>query len=252
MNAVRFEWVKFRSLRGSWLMVGATVVAGLALSVLGISDLLGATPGELPDGWDATATSLKGFLFAQLLIGMLGALAITPEFTSGVVGSSLTVVPSRTRLLAAKTAVVAGVVLATAAVTTIASFGVVQVMLGASGLPAASLADPEVLGALAGGTIYLAAIGFGGLAVGVVTRSATTSLAVLVGTLLLVPALAPAVVGETLAAYWPVTAAQSAYTTVGVPGTPAATTGVVLLVGLMCVVGLAGYVSFRRRDVRET
>jgi ABC-2 type transport system permease protein len=251
MNALRFEWIKFRSLRGSWLMVGATVLAGLALSVLGVSDLLGASPSDLPVGWDPTATSLKGFLFAQLLIGMVGALAITPEFVSGVVGSSLAVVPSRTRLLAAKTAVVGCVVAVTALVTTLSSFGLVQVILGVSGLPAASLADRGVLGALVGGTIYLTAIGLGGLAVGVVTRSATWSLAVLVGALLLVPALAPAVVGDTLAAYWPVTAAQSAFATVRVPGAAPAAAGMILLLGLAGAVGLVGYATFRRRDVQE-
>jgi hypothetical protein len=165
MNALRFEWIKFRSLRGSWLMVGATVLAGLALSVLGVSDLLDVSTADLPAGWDPTATSMQGFLFAQLLIGMAGALAVTPEFASGVIGSSLAVVPSRTRLLAAKTAVVGGVVGVTAMVTTLLSFGVVQGVLGASGLPAASLGDPDVLGALVGGTVYLSAIGVGGLAV---------------------------------------------------------------------------------------
>ncbi|MBM6403279.1 ABC transporter permease [Phycicoccus sp. CSK15P-2] len=251
MNAVRFEWVKLRSLRSSWLTVAATVLSAAALGVLGISDVLGSSPAELPADWDPTAVGFKGFLFAQLLIGMLGALTIAPEYASGVIAGSLVVVPSRTRLLAAKAVVVGCVAAATALATTLVSFGVVQALLAADGLPAASLGDPGVLRALAGGTFYLTAVGLGGLAVGVVARSATTSLAALVGALLLFPALAPGIVGESLAPYWPVTAAQSAYATVQVAGTATATVGVLLLTWQVVGLSLAGYIAFRRRDVHE-
>ncbi|MDR7277025.1 ABC transporter permease [Catenuloplanes atrovinosus] len=252
MNLIRSEWTKLRSVRSTWLAAVSAVASGVALSVLGATDLLGGSPADLPAGWDPTWTSLKGFLFAQLIIGMLGALSVTPEFGTGLVGTSLVFVPSRSRLLAAKTVVVAGLGLLVALATTLLSFTVVQLMLGGAGLPAAGVADPGVAAALAGAVLYLTLVALVGLAVGALARSATTSLAVLVGALLLVPALGPGlpgVFGELFGRLWPITAGQSAYAVVPVHGTVAPATGIVLLTLTAVAVTVAGHVAFRVRDV---
>ncbi|MFC5745739.1 hypothetical protein [Actinomadura rugatobispora] len=78
MGVLRSEWTKLRSVRSTWIAAVSTIAAGAALSVLGASDLLGTSPSDLPGDWDPTAAGLKGFLFAQLVIGMLGALSVTP------------------------------------------------------------------------------------------------------------------------------------------------------------------------------
>jgi ABC-2 type transport system permease protein len=224
MSLISSEWTKLRTVRSTWIAAMSAVAAGVALSVLGATDLLSAQASELPAGWDPTATSLKGFLFAQLIIAMLGALSVTPEFSTGMVGTSMVFVPSRSRLLAAKAVVVTAIALAAGLVTTVLSFTVVQLMLKSAGLPAG--------GALA--------------------RSSTTSLAVLVGGLLLVPALGPSlpgVLGDLFGRFWPITAGQSAYTVVPVDGTVAPVTGLMLLALAAVVVSLASHVAFRRRDV---
>src|SRR4051794_19684872 len=191
MNLLRSEWTKPRSVRSTWIAALSVVASGVALSVLGASDLLGASASELPAGWDPTAESLKGFLFAQLIIGMLGAFSITPEFGTGMIGTSLVFVPSRSRLLAAKATVVAAIGLVVGLVTTMLSFGVVQLMVNGAGLPAAGPGDPGVGRALISGTLYLTLVALLGVAIGALVRSATSSLALLVGALLLVPALGP-------------------------------------------------------------
>ncbi|MFD8913521.1 ABC transporter permease [Streptomyces sp. NPDC059575] len=252
MNILRSEWTKLRSVRGTWLTALCTVLAGAALSVLGASDLLGTPPSGLPADWDPTATSLKGFLFAQLLVGMLGALAVTTEYATGMIGTSLAVVPSRTRLLLAKTAVVAAVALGTALVTTLVSFTAVQLMLKGAGLPVASPGDPGVPRALAGGTLYLVLVAVIGVAVGVLTRSTTGSLAVLVGAALLVPAIAPGLpgaAGDWFGRYWPVTAGQAAYTVVHTDGALAPGAGLAVLALTAAAVGVAGNAALRVRDV---
>jgi ABC-2 type transport system permease protein len=252
MNLIRSEWTKLRTVRSTWIAALSAVAAGVALSVLGATDLLSAKASDLPAGWDPTSTSLKGFLFAQLIIAMLGALSVTPEFGTGMVGTSMVFVPSRSRLLAAKAAVVTAIALAVGFVTTVLSFTVVQVMLKSADLPAAGLADPGVAGALVGATLYLTLIALVGVAVGALARSSTTSLAVLVGGLLLVPALGPSlpgVLGDLFGRLWPITAGQSAYTVVPVDGTVAPATGLVLLALAAAVVSLASHVVFRRRDV---
>ncbi|HXL62115.1 MAG TPA: hypothetical protein VN959_15820 [Mycobacterium sp.] len=67
-----------------------------------------------PNGLDAGATtistSLTGTFFAQLSIGVLGALLITGEYSTGMIRASLAVVPARLPMLWAKLAVCAGAV----------------------------------------------------------------------------------------------------------------------------------------------
>jgi ABC-type transport system involved in multi-copper enzyme maturation permease subunit len=249
---LRSEWTKLRSVRTTWITALSAVGAGVALSVLGVSDLLGGSPADLPDGWDPTATSLKGFLFAQLVTGMLGALGITSEYATGMIGTSLTVVPSRTRLIAAKALVVTAAALATGLATTVLSFGVVQAMFTGAGLPAAAPGDPGVLRALASGTVYLTLMAVIGFAVGTLTRSATSSLATLVGALLLTPAIAPGLpgaLGESFGRYWPTTAGQTAYAVVPVDGTVTPGAGLAILFLAVVAVVVAGHLAFRRRDV---
>ncbi|GHF70616.1 ABC transporter permease [Amycolatopsis bartoniae] len=251
-NTIRSEWTKLRSVRSTWILVASAVFSGVALSVLGMSDLLGVPASQVPPGWDPTAGSLKGFLFAQLVIGMLGAFSVTPEYASGLIGSSLAVVPARSRLLVAKTLVVAAIAFVTSLLTTVISFTVVQVSVKGAGLPAAGLGQPGVFGALVGATLYLTFVALIGVAVGVLTRSSTGSLAVLVGALLLVPALAPGLpgaVGDAFGRYWPITAGQAAYTVVPVEGAVSPGSGLVILLVAAVVVTVVGHAAFRARDV---
>ncbi|MFI5898109.1 ABC transporter permease [Actinoplanes sp. NPDC051513] len=252
MNILRSEWTKLRSVRSTWIAALSAVASGVALSVLGASDLLGTSASDLPAGWDPTAESLKGFLFAQLIIGMLGALSVTPEFGTGMIGTSLVFVPSRSRLLAAKATVVAAIGLVVSLATTMLSFGVVQLMLNGAGLPAAGLGDQGVARALIGGTLYLTLVALLGVAIGALVRSATSSLALLVGALLLVPALGPGLpgaVGDWFGEYWPITAGQAAYAAVPADGMIAPALGLFILAVAAAAATVASHVTFRVRDV---
>jgi ABC-2 type transport system permease protein len=252
MNILRSEWTKLRSVRSTWIAALSAVASGVALSVLGASDLLSASASDLPAAWDPTAESLKGFLFAQLIIGMLGALSVTPEFGTGMIGTSLVFVPSRSRLLAAKATVVAAIGLVVGLVTTVLSFGVVQLMLNGAGLPAAGLGDQGVARALIGGTLYLTLVALLGVAIGALVRSATSSLALLVGALLLVPALGPSLpgaVGDWFGGYWPITAGQAAYAVVPADGMVAPALGLFILALAAAATIVASHVTFRVRDV---
>lgn len=251
MNTFLSEWVKLRSVRSTWLIAFSTIFAGVALSILGVSDLIGTAPADLPADWDPTANSLKGFLFAQLLIGMLGAISMTSEHDTGMIGTSLSIVPFRPRLLLAKAATVGLVALITSLATTLISFTVVQLILNGSGFPAAELADPGVLVALVGAVLYLVLIALLGLAIGTLTRSTTSSLAVLVGGTLLVPAIAPGlpVLGGWFASYWPITAGQAAYAVVAIDGMVPQWLGLSILAATAIVAGAASVAALQLRDI---
>ncbi|MFG1497470.1 ABC transporter permease [Saccharospirillum sp. HFRX-1] len=248
MNSLKFEWKKLLSVKSTWIAALCTLVSSALLGLLGISDMLTLTPAELPANWDPTAESLKGFLFAQLIIGMLGALAITPEYATGMIGSSVFSVPSRFRLLISKTLVVTVFAYITALLTTLLSFWVVQLTLAGVGLPSAQMTDPPVLTALFAGALYLTLFALIGLAIGVLTRSSTTSLSVLIGIALIIPALAPALPAW-FERFWPITAGQSSYRVVLIDDALPPAQGMILLALTVLITWIISQLMFQRRDI---
>ena len=76
VRVLRSEWVKFRSLRSTLWTMGLSVVLmiglGAMFSAISVSSAEGMDPGNT-----AISTSLTGTFFAQLAVGVLGALLIT-------------------------------------------------------------------------------------------------------------------------------------------------------------------------------
>ena len=251
MSILCSEWTKLSSVRTTWLLVASAVLASVLLGLLGVFDLIGAQPTDLPDDWDPTAESLKGLLFAQLLVGMLGALSITSEFDTGMIATSLSIVPSRPRLLIAKAAVVSAIGLGTGIATVLISFTAVQMMLGDAGIPIASISGPGVARALVGAVIYLALIAVVGLSVGILARSTAGSLAALVGITLLTPAIAPSIpgpIGDWFARYWPITAGQKAYAVIQLANEVTPWLGLGILAAATFALGIASILAFVLRD----
>ena len=99
---LRSEWTKLRSVRSTWWC------SGLYLLVVGATGWLAAASTASSSRADvAVQTALIGFGFGQLALVVLGVLAVSTEYASGSVLASLTAVSLRTRLLLAKTVVVA-------------------------------------------------------------------------------------------------------------------------------------------------
>jgi ABC-2 type transport system permease protein len=99
---LRSEWTKLWSLRSTW-WCGAVYL----LVVGGAGWLAAAGTQSSSEAGVAVQTALIGFGFGQLVLVVLGVLAMSSEFASGMALVSLTAVPRRTRLLLAKTLVVA-------------------------------------------------------------------------------------------------------------------------------------------------
>lgn len=218
MNLLASEWIKVRSLRSTWILAAGTVLVTVVVSLLGISGLLAGWQADLPADFDPTGNGFKGILVGQILIATLGSQVITSEYATGQIVTSLTIAPRRGVLLAAKTAVAGLVALATAVVTAACSWGASQAALAAAGLPTADLTDATTLRAIGCAIAYLVLTAVLGLGFGVITRSSSGTLAVVVTVALLVPALAPGlpgVVGDLAGTYWPTTAGQTSYTTTG-------------------------------------
>ena len=66
--------------------------------MIGLGAMFSAVTANQPAGLDpgstAISTSLTGTFFAQLAVGVLGVLLISGEYSTGMIRSSLTVVPA--------------------------------------------------------------------------------------------------------------------------------------------------------------
>lgn len=215
MNALASEWIKTRSLRSTWIIAAATVVATVMVTLLGISALVSDWQVDLPADFDPTGNSFKGILVGQILIATLGAQMMTSEYANGQIVTSLTTTPRRGALLAAKAAITVLAALITAIVTVTCSFAACQAALASAGLPTADLAAPDTIRAIVCAVVYLVLTAVLGLAFGTITRSSSGALAIIVTIALLVPALAPGLpgpIGDFAGTYWPTTAGQISYT----------------------------------------
>jgi ABC-2 type transport system permease protein len=191
---MRSEWTKVRTLRSNWWTLGAMVVASIGLAALishgdgsGFSSLSAADKAT----WDPTNESLAGTLFGQLAIGVFGALAITGEFASGTIRSSVAAVPRRTPLLAAKAAVYGGIALAIGELISLTSFFVGQQII-ANYAPHASLGQPGVLRAVLLAGVYLALICLLALGIGSLLRHTAGAITAVVAILLVIPGIVAA------------------------------------------------------------
>ncbi|MFF5220760.1 ABC transporter permease subunit [Micromonospora sp. NPDC000212] len=254
-RVVRAEWIKFRSLRSSLIMLAAVVLVFAGLG-LGFSAFLAGTtvdpgapaPPGGPSSLDPLGASLGGVNLAQLLIGTVGVLLTAGEYPTGMIRSSLAAVPSRWPVLAGKVTVLAGVSLALLVPTVLLTFLGGQAVLGDRGI---SLADDGVLRAVLGTAGYLAGVGVLGLALGALLRTTAGALTSVVALLLVLPGLSsllPDSWSDAVSPYLPSNAGQ-AFTSISAnPDLLSPGAGLAVFLGWLVVLIGAAAVLLRRRD----
>jgi ABC-2 type transport system permease protein len=191
-SAVRSEFTKLRSVRSTYLSLlvmiivcvgmGVLFSAGQASQVTGAANAAERAAALSSARSGAVTNSLIGMLIGQLVIAVLGALTITSEYSTGMIRTSLTAMPRRGTVYAAKALVFGAVALAAGLVTSFASFLAGQAML--SGVHAsASLSQPGVLRAVIGGGLFLAVCGLLSYGIGGVLRHTAGAIGASIGLL---------------------------------------------------------------------
>ncbi|RJL32119.1 ABC transporter permease [Bailinhaonella thermotolerans] len=250
------EWIKFRSVPGhlyGWAAAVVLMVVMGALTAHGAAGSHLAAPPAERASFDPVFTGMYGgFLFAQIAMGALGVLSVTSEYATGTIRATLTVVPRRTRLLAAKSAALGVIALVTGLVAAPIAFLAGQAVLARRGAPSAGLAAPGAPRAVLGMALLWVLAALTGLALGVLIRRAALALTVLVTLDLLIPVVAPRVLSDAgatwLARYWPPTAGLRIIATVPDPALLAPWAGLGLLVTCTAALLVAAGILFRARD----
>jgi ABC-2 type transport system permease protein len=194
VQVVRAEMIKLRSLRSTRWTLLAVVAGSLLVTFLATHNIQRHGPGAFV-GFDPTNQSLTGLALGSLAIGVLGVLAVTGEYGSGTIRSSLAATPRRPLFVAGKVVVLGTVALVVGEVMTFACFFLGQALLSGHA-PTAAIGQPGVLEALVLSGAYLALLGLFGMGLGLVLRSTAGALAAFVGLTFLV-----AVILQPLAAH---------------------------------------------------
>jgi ABC-2 type transport system permease protein len=245
-DILRSEFCKLRSVRSTYWTLVAAVVFNVGLAAL-VAIVL---PNHLTATFDATRVSLGGLHLSQIAIGVLGVLVITSEYDTGMIRASLSAVPQRRLMLAAKAIVFAATALVVGVFASFAAYFVFQAFLSDDSLRS-SIGDPGVLRAVTGGGLYLAVLGLFGLGLGAIIRGSAGAIAALFGALFvprLILELLPRSWQDTIGPYIPMEAGSQIYSLRHDAGALGAWSGF----GVFCLYAAValgvGFVLINRRD----
>jgi ABC-2 type transport system permease protein len=237
--ALHAEWTKLRTEPGpAWLAL-AVIAATVALSAAA------AAAARCPAGCaagpaaDPAKISLTGVVLGQAVVAVLAVLAVSGEYSTGLIRVTLAAMPRRGAVLAAKATVVTGVVLTAGVLAVLGSVLAGRMILAPPPAPRPpphspftippslspfSLADGPVLRAAAGSVLYLALIGLLSLGTAAAVRDSATAIGVVLGLLYLFPIAAAGVSNphwhRLLEQVAPMSAGLAIQATTGLPSLP--------------------------------
>ncbi|WP_329136700.1 ABC transporter permease [Streptomyces sp. NBC_01476] len=196
-HALRSEWTKIRSVRSTMWTLGVMLLLVIGINLLVVWPVADSHDPSVP----VLAPGLFGLMLGQLAVITLGALVITSEFGTGMIRTTLTSCPQRSRVLAAKAIVFFGVSFVTTtvacAVTALINYAVLS---GRSVTPdetdyagtgvvvrggLTSAGGSQWLGATVGVGLYVALLGLLALAVGTLLRHSAGAITTMLGVVLL-------------------------------------------------------------------
>lgn len=190
-GALRSEFTKIRSVRSTYWTLLALVVACVGIGAIGsyghahdFGQMTAAAQAANRAGeiTRAPMVSLFGVILGQLVIAVLGALTMTSEYSTGMIRTSLSVLPGRGKVFAAKAAVFGVIALVTGLVTSFASFFLGQAIMSGQHI-GVSLGHPGALRAVVGAGLFLAVCGLLSYGLGALIRHTAGAITASIGLL---------------------------------------------------------------------
>ena len=255
-GTLRSEFTKIRSVRSTYWTLLALLVVSIGISAAVTAGTAAnwshASPADRAT-FDPTQASVAGlFYLGQLVIVVLGAMTLTAEYSTGMIRTSLTAMPRRLTVYAAKMVVFAVVALVVTLIAAFIAFFLGQALLSSTH-DTAALSQPNVLRAVIGGALYVTMCGLFAFAAGAILRHTAAVISTVVGLLFVIPILAhllPHTWYQDLERWLPSSAGQAISTTVG-PADPhlfSAWGEFAVFAAYTAILLIAGAVLFKRRD----
>ncbi len=210
-GVLRSEWIKFRSLPSTQLLLGFTFVAVVGVGVLAswlrsviiqrMMEFGPATQGGPPpvvegapkstmtvqqaieaanaEGLNIYGTPIAGLQLGILILGALAVLLISSEFATGMIRSTMAAVPKRLPVFFAKAIVLVVVSYLLTLVAAFVTFLFSIPIMGSYGIDMSLGMDGVVYSIFMGG-VYVAGVALAGLSLGTLLRSPAGGIIVLV------------------------------------------------------------------------
>ena len=248
-RVVKSEWIKFRSLRSSWAVLGGAVFGMVLIALLIAYNTRHIAPNI--QAADLSASSpLQGWYLGMYLVGALGVLFVTGEYGTGMIRSTLTAVPRRLPVLWAKLVVFIAVTLAAMIAASFVAFVAAEAFIShyRHGF---SLGDPGVLRVVIGTGVFLTLLGVFGAGLGWIIRNTPGALVTYFALLVALPVVFATFLGgwgKTVAEYFPIYAGGSFVQTFHENNTLAPWPGLLVVVLWAVVTLTIAAVLLRRRD----
>lgn len=175
MDALRGEWTKARTIASTVWLLAATIVSGVGLTaaVCAVARY-GIAPGQGPG-----TLAFSGVQLAQAPAALCGVQAVTGEYRSELIRTSLTAVPGRMAFVAAKVSVVSLLTFAAAATTVLGCLLVAHIEH--------ALDMEPTLRALVTAALHLALISLPAAGIALAVRSTAVATAAVLSLLYLFP-----------------------------------------------------------------
>lgn len=258
LAALHAEWTKLRTMASTgWLLL-----ACVAVTVGGSATAADVVKCPASCNADVVRISLTGVQLGQALVAVLAVLMISNEYSTGMIRISVAAIPRRSVLLAAKAAVLTGMVLVAGIIAVLGSLLASKYILpdngfvfrAAHGLPWWLGLDggPNLRAAL-GSVLYLALIALLSLGVATAVRDSGVAITVVLGLLYVVPIISNLILNQhwerRFQRYGPTTAGLTVQVTKGLSKVPIGPWEGLGVLALWVVAALAaGGLLLRLRD----
>ena len=252
-RVTRSEWTKLRSVRSTrWALLAALVLiiaVGVIVCLVFESRWPHLDPRERAR-FSPLRSSLTGVNLAQLAFGVLGVLTISAEYSTGMIRSTFSAVPSRLPVLWGKALVFAAVALAVSLPAVFIVFFIGQGILSGRHINTA-LSHAGVLRTLIGAGLFMTAMGLFGLGLGAICRSTAAGISALVAIMFVLPPIVeilPSSVTDTIDKFMPSNAGGAIWRTDSGAHLFSPWAGFAVFCGYIALVLLIAAVLMRRRD----
>jgi ABC-2 type transport system permease protein len=250
-RVIRSEWIKFSTLRSTWITLVLSMVGTIgigALACLGTNQRWSHLHADDIANFSAVSRSLFGVNLAQLAVGVLGVLIISGEYATGMIRATLSAVPSRLPVLWGKLSVLSAVMFVTSLVSALIAFFLGQALLTTHGV---GIGAPHAVRAIVGAALYLTIVAILAMGIGFALRSTAGGIATVFGLLLVIPGLGDALPTSWqphIVPYLPSNAGHSLWELHPDPGSLGPWTGMLVMAAWAAAAVVLGAARLRGRD----
>lgn len=196
---MRAEWIKLRSVRTTYITVAAALALGLGVGLMDVQSIAGhwATMSASDRAaFDPVGDALSGFQLGELALGALGVLAISAEYSTGMIRTTLTASPRRSLVYAAKALVLGGFSVFVSLLLAFVAFLMGQIVLRHQHLNVA-ITDMHALRAVTCAGLYMTVVAMTGFGLAALLRHTAAAMSAMFALVFLTYPIARAFEGTT-------------------------------------------------------